>query len=104
MFQEKDDNCILNSESKETKPDLFTQEKENPVVYFQPNCAGSKAGGSSNFKLLSISRLKKSIIIENEIVFSVKFTKAETAGQTSSTSVSIAWCYRARRCPQANYQ
>jgi hypothetical protein len=35
-------NCILNTESKSTKPDLFTDAQVDKVTYFEPGCNGGQ--------------------------------------------------------------
>jgi len=41
-YQDQKQNCILNIESKDTHPDVFTDENEDQVTYFQPGCGGGK--------------------------------------------------------------
>lgn len=42
MYYPKDAECILNTEDRLDRPDLFVQEQEDEVIYFDNNCAGSQ--------------------------------------------------------------
>src|SRR5262249_43486856 len=57
-YQETSNNCILNTETKATHPDLFNKESQDTVDYFEPNCGGASlatlntAGASRRLSLL----------------------------------------------------
>lgn len=44
-FQITIQNCIINSESKYTKPDVFTQAEGDNVFYLETGCGGGAAAG-----------------------------------------------------------
>ncbi|CDW56151.1 PAN 1 and Zona pellucida domain containing protei n [Trichuris trichiura] len=47
MFYPDDKDCILNTETKYQRPDLFVEENKDSVVYFDSNCAGASCSGDS---------------------------------------------------------
>ncbi|KFD57899.1 hypothetical protein M514_01132 [Trichuris suis] len=47
MFYPDDKDCILNTETKYQRPDLFVEESKDSVVYFDSNCAGASCSGDS---------------------------------------------------------
>lgn len=42
MYYPLDAECILNTEDRLDRPDLFVEEHEDTVVYLDNNCAGSQ--------------------------------------------------------------
>lgn len=42
MYYPVDAECILNTEDRLDRPDLFVDEHEDTVIYFDNNCAGSQ--------------------------------------------------------------
>lgn len=42
MYYPADAECILNTETRVNRPELFINEHEYNVIYFDNNCAGCK--------------------------------------------------------------
>ncbi|KRY59043.1 Uncharacterized protein T03_6956, partial [Trichinella britovi] len=47
MFYTADKDCILNTETRFQRPDLFVEETSDSVIYFDNNCAGSTCSGDT---------------------------------------------------------
>lgn len=52
FFQENDLNCILNSDDRTTHPDLFIDETNDQVTYFETGCQGQGGGTGTQGKMI----------------------------------------------------
>jgi hypothetical protein len=56
-YQDTKQNCMLNTETKSTHPDVFTDENEDQVTYFEPAC-GQPAGATGGKRSQKTHRKK----------------------------------------------
>uniref|UniRef100_A0A5S6QAT7 ZP domain-containing protein n=1 Tax=Trichuris muris TaxID=70415 RepID=A0A5S6QAT7_TRIMR len=88
MFYPDDKDCILNTETKYQRPDLFIDETKDAVIYFDSNCAGASCSGDSVMQYTKTEGIKieHGIKLEGQSFLACEYLCTHRIGREGSYS------------------